>query len=67
MREGDINARISNIRHSYKDLEWILLVGLANAAFYIPLDFGLSLLAMATVIVTCKFVIIAQSLDPLTS
>lgn len=37
------NVRVANIRHSDKNLEGILLVGLSNAAFNIPLDLRLAL------------------------
>lgn len=40
-------VRISNICYCYKNLEWVLFIGLSNSALDIPLYFGLSFLAVA--------------------
>lgn len=39
--------RISDISHSYKELEWIKLSLITNASFDISLDLALSLLSVA--------------------
>lgn len=40
------NARIADIRNSYKNLERILFIGFANTSFDIPLNLCLSLFPM---------------------
>ena len=44
------DVRISDVRHSNENLEWVLFVGLANSSFDFPLDFGFTLFAMTVVL-----------------